>query len=102
MTDSLEQRIKQVLKIDDKRLAGSVGSAYGLSAHAPQMAAIIRELLGVIDSLHGALEGIAKRPDLPNSDRDADWKNCQKWSSHEAKQALTLSAPLAGWKEWGV
>lgn len=35
-----------------------------------------------------ALEKIAKRPDLPNPDRDADWKNCQKWSSHEAKEAL--------------
>lgn len=36
------------------------------------------------------LEGIAKRPDLPNPDRDADWKNCQKWSSHDAKQAIDL------------
>lgn len=27
-------------------------------------------------------------PDLPNPDRDADWKNCMKWSSHEAQEAL--------------
>jgi hypothetical protein len=36
-----------------------------------------------------ALEQIAKRPDLPNPERDADWKNCQLWSQHDAKKALT-------------
>ncbi len=35
-----------------------------------------------------ALEKIAKRPDLPNPDRDADWKNCMKASSFEAAEAL--------------
>lgn len=35
-----------------------------------------------------ALEKIAKRPDLPNPERDADWKNCMKWSAYEAQQAL--------------
>lgn len=40
------------------------------------------------DGLVEALEKIAKRPDLPNPERDADWKNCMKWSAHEAQQAL--------------
>lgn len=35
-----------------------------------------------------ALRKIASRPDLPNPERDADWKNCMKWSAHEAQQAL--------------
>lgn len=35
-----------------------------------------------------ALRIIAKRPDLPNPERDADWKNCMKWSAHEAQKAL--------------
>lgn len=40
------------------------------------------------DGLVEALEKIAKRPDLPNPERDADWKNCMKWSAYEAQQAL--------------
>jgi hypothetical protein len=35
-----------------------------------------------------ALTNIRKRPDLPNPDKDADWKNCMKWSAHDAKEAL--------------
>lgn len=42
-----------------------------------------------VDILLEALEIIAKRPDLPNPERDADWKNCMKWSSHEAREALS-------------
>ena len=42
-----------------------------------------------VDELVAALEIIAKRPDLPNSERDADWKNCMKWSSYEAREALS-------------
>lgn len=34
------------------------------------------------------LEEIAKRPDLPNPERDADWETCMKFSSHEAREAL--------------
>lgn len=40
------------------------------------------------DIMRKALEIISKRPDLPNPDKDSDWKNCMKWSSHEARQAL--------------
>lgn len=40
------------------------------------------------------LERIANRPDLPNPDCDADWKNCQKWSQHDAREALALLASL--------
>jgi hypothetical protein len=36
-----------------------------------------------------ALERIAKRPDLPNPERDADWKACMKLSAQEARAALT-------------
>ena len=41
------------------------------------------------DKIKQALENIANRPNLPNPERDADWKNCMKWSSHEAQEALT-------------
>lgn len=38
---------------------------------------------------------IAKRPDLPSPDRDADWKNCMKHSSYEAQVALADINKLA-------
>lgn len=46
------------------------------------------------EGLVRALEKIAARPELQNPERDADWKNCMKWSSHEAKEALSA------WKGW--
>lgn len=45
----------------------------------------IEALKGVRD----ALQMIADRPHLPNPERDADWKNCMKNSSYEARQQLT-------------
>jgi hypothetical protein len=41
------------------------------------------------EGLVEALEKIAKRPDLPNPERDADWRNCMRWSSHEAQVAIS-------------
>ena len=41
-----------------------------------------------IKVLEDALRKIAKMPDLPNPERDADWKNCMKWASHYAREAL--------------
>lgn len=41
-----------------------------------------------IEKYEETLKKIAKRPDLPNPERDADWKNCMKWASHEAREAL--------------
>lgn len=35
-----------------------------------------------------ALRKIAKMPDLPNPERDADWKNCMKWAAFYAQEAL--------------
>lgn len=49
-----------------------------------QQIKIIRELL----------ECIATRPNLPNPERDADWKNCMKNSSYDAKKALSALAQL--------
>lgn len=37
-----------------------------------------------------ALEKISMRPNFPNPDRNADWRNCQKWSSAEAKESSAL------------
>lgn len=56
----------------------------------------LSELLGLVEVMSEALERISKRPDLPNPDRDADWKNCMKWSSHEANEAL---AQFKAWNE---
>ena len=52
----------------------------------------VRTALKQADKARGlveALEKIAKRPNLPNPERDADWKSCMKWSAHEAQEALT-------------
>lgn len=43
-----------------------------------------------LDKVREILERIAQRPDLPNNDRDADWKNCQKWSQADAREALAI------------
>ena len=53
----------------------------------------------VIEKLVEIFERIAKRPDLPNPDRDADWKNCQKWSQHDAREGIALAAPLLKGRE---
>jgi hypothetical protein len=53
--------------------------------------------------LREALEKIAKRPDLPNPEKDADWKNCMKNSSYEARKALggeELIQVCKGCGEW--
>lgn len=50
---------------------------------------ILPNALSVIAKCKVALEIISKRPDLPNPERDADWKNCMKWSAQEAAEALT-------------
>ena len=47
----------------------------------------------VLEKVVKLLENISKRPNLPNPDRNADWKTCQKWSSHEATEALALLSP---------
>jgi len=57
---------------------------------------LVPELISLVEVMAGALDNIAKSPDLPNPDRDADWKNCQKWSSYEAKAAL---AKYKAWNE---
>lgn len=49
-----------------------------------------------LETVRLVLERIAKCPDLPNPDRDADWKNCQKWSSCYANQALTALTTYMG------
>lgn len=59
-----------------------------LNAPSPAAPAISEEQ--AVAKLREILERIAKRPDLPNPERDADWKNCQKWSQHDAREALTL------------
>lgn len=41
-----------------------------------------------IKQIREILESIANRPNLPNPERDADWRNCMESSSYEAKQAL--------------
>lgn len=53
-------------------------------------------LLAALSMQREALEKIAKMPDLPNPDRDADWKNCMKWASHYATEALTATLNLTG------
>ena len=64
----------------------------GMRAHAPEdmrlMAQALRESWRQRDRYREALERIAKRPDLPNPERDADWKNCMKLSAAEARAAL--------------
>lgn len=52
--------------------------------------AMVLELLKRYTIMREALEVIARRPDLPNPERDADWKNCMKFSSHEAREALAI------------
>ena len=52
-----------------------------LHSHLNQLEEAAREMAE-------ALKRIANRPDLPNPDRDADWKNCMQTSSHEAKEVL--------------
>jgi len=61
-----------------------------LTAREQQLETALREVWEKVSR-------IAKRPDLPNPDRDADWKNCQKWSQHDALAALaTIDAVLGG------
>lgn len=43
----------------------------------------------LVVELVNVLQKIASRPDLPNPDRYADWKNCMKNSAYEAKKLLT-------------
>jgi hypothetical protein len=57
------------------------------AALSPDAVVIPREKF---ERVRHALELISKRPNLPNPDRDADWKNCQKNSSFEAKEALAI------------
>jgi len=77
MTDNLEQRIKHTLEMSKHKV------------FVEGYDDIIRELLGVIDSQREALLHI---------------KEATKCKAHYdvAHKALTLSAPLQGWKEWGV
>lgn len=53
-----------------------------------------------IQQIREILEKIAKRPDLPNPDRDADWKNCQKWSAHDAQECLVALSELEKELAW--
>ncbi len=57
-----------------------------LPAHYEEVLREVREIISII----------AKRPDLPNPHRDADWKNCQQWSSHDAMIALAKLDSLLG------
>lgn len=52
----------------------------------------------LLDAAMQVLENISKRPDLPNPNRDADWKSCMKWSSHEAREALQKIKQARGGK----
>jgi hypothetical protein len=47
-----------------------------------------RAAIAEVAPLVEALDKIANRPDLPNPECDADWKNCMKNSSYEARAAL--------------
>lgn len=52
---------------------------------------LIRTLLEDRKRLIEALELIKNRPDLPNPEKDADWKNCMKNSSYDASKAIEES-----------
>ena len=81
MTDNLEQRIKRILPtLDDEARAA------------------LFELLGVIDSQREALEGMACIYDTDGDHSESDGVIQRQ----KAMNVLTLSVPLAGWKEWGV
>lgn len=49
----------------------------------------------VVEHLRELLVGIAERPNLPNPEHGADWKNCQKLSSHDARKALVILGTLS-------
>jgi hypothetical protein len=45
------------------------------------------------------LEVISRRPNLPNPERDADWKNCMKCSSHECRELIAELKAAGSWIE---
>lgn len=53
-------------------------------------------LVSALRECIAALEVIERRPDLPNPEKDADWKNCMKWSSKGARACLDKISKLGG------
>lgn len=43
-----------------------------------------------LEAVRKLAQTIADRPNLPNPDRDADWKNCQQWSQRDAREILAI------------
>lgn len=62
-------------------------------SHNTQLIAASRQavpaLIALVEEMARALEEIVKRPNLPNPERDCDWKNCMLWRSYEAREALS-------------
>jgi hypothetical protein len=85
MTDNLEQRIKHTLEMAKHKV------------FVEGYDDIIRELLGVIDGLHEALETTGTIKPF-----GSEGKAVTFYPNKTVLEALTLSAPLQGWKEWGV
>jgi hypothetical protein len=84
MTDSLDELIKDIFVLHSHRL-------YDI----PLVERVLRELLGVIDSQREALQTCG-------SSFSYDGSCGAVYDDAMVNQALTLSAPLQGWKEWGV
>lgn len=82
---TLQEKIKELREFDNK------------PTHYP--ASEIPKLLDCIEIQAEALEKIEKRPDLPNPDKDADWKNCMKWSAHDAREAQSKVNALFSYEE---
>lgn len=54
-------------------------------------------LIECLELADAVLKNISNRPSLPNPEKDADWKNCMKWSSAEAKEARAeIESKLGG------
>jgi len=62
---------------------------------------LFKDLQATVRALEVARDGlvkISKRPDLPNPECDADWKNCMKCSAHEAAEILVTINEILGEK----
>jgi len=96
MTETMELKPEYILKalknMPEPECDGPSGewltTYQGLVVHALNLLAQPPAPADVVEKMAEALRNIAKRPDLPNPERDADWKACQKFSSHEAREAL--------------
>jgi len=100
----LEQRIKRIFELDAKRRVDEMmqqgeQTVVLFPSEYQAMMQAFRELLGVIDSQREALEYLLD--ECCDDEMDDDY-NPHAAPIGRAKQTLTLSAPLQGWKEWGV